>query len=141
MFSLQLENEGPSTCNALVMVLGQGKTNQYGKVEYGAVLRNKNVSCCAINALAMYFFYRWHISDEIFPDLLTKQTWYDIHTLKGKDRTKPIAYHTQADPLNKLKRETNCLAYHVRLYNLYMNTFILLSDKNILNILFKVYSV
>jgi hypothetical protein len=118
MFGLDLENEGPSPCTALVMVLSQCKTNQYGKVEYGACLRNKSVSCCAINALAMYFFHRWHISGESFPDISKKQLWYNIYTLKGKDRCKSINYHTQANPLKKLKIATECQTYHVRNYNI-----------------------
>ncbi len=113
MFSLVLDKEGPSQCMALVMMLNKGKTNKCGKIQYGAVLRNKDVTVCAINALAMYFFFRWHVSGENFPDMSSKQSWYDIYALKGKDRLIPLAYQTQADPIKRLKQATGCLSYHV----------------------------
>ncbi|ETO67568.1 hypothetical protein F444_15520 [Phytophthora nicotianae P1976] len=45
LHSIPLENEGYNPCRALVMVMvmGQGKTNQVGRVEVGACMRHKNL--------------------------------------------------------------------------------------------------
>jgi hypothetical protein len=50
----------------LVAVMDQGKTNQHGWLEYGAVLRHCDYRSCLIGTLAAYFFWRWHLSDEPF---------------------------------------------------------------------------
>ena len=41
MHSVQLENEGSTECFALVFVVRQGKTNQFGRNEVGAFIRSK----------------------------------------------------------------------------------------------------
>jgi hypothetical protein len=41
LHSNELENEGYTSCRALVMVMRQGKTNQVGRIEVGATMRNK----------------------------------------------------------------------------------------------------
>jgi hypothetical protein len=38
LFQLKLEREGPTDYNSLVVVMDQGKTNQYGRIEYGAAI-------------------------------------------------------------------------------------------------------
>ncbi|KAG2215396.1 hypothetical protein INT45_009470 [Circinella minor] len=40
---------------------------------------------------------KWHMENESFPEFTARQDWYDIHVLKGLDRTKPITYNTQRD--------------------------------------------
>ncbi|KAG2868925.1 hypothetical protein PC129_g99 [Phytophthora cactorum] len=37
--SLSLSKEGPQVCTPLVVIMRKGKTNQAGRVEYGAVMR------------------------------------------------------------------------------------------------------
>ena len=76
MFHIPLPNEGVSECRAVVLQMRSGKTNQFGKVEYGSFIRNKDVHGCPISALAMYFFYRWHCSGEAFPDTSSNDRWY-----------------------------------------------------------------
>lgn len=59
LFSMPLPNEGPNgTGWCLVTVMGQGKTNQHGRLEYGAALRHRDYRSCLIGALATYFFWR-----------------------------------------------------------------------------------
>ena len=83
LFSMPLPNEGPNgTGWCLVTVMGQGKTNQHGRLEYGAALRHRDYRSCLIGALATYFFWRWHCSGEPFPCLRTSQDWYNIKVLK-----------------------------------------------------------
>lgn len=75
MFSLEVENEGPTPCHALVIIMNKGKTNQHGKLEYGATMRNKDVRKCPIGALAIYLFSRFHLEGEDFPVFLTRRDW------------------------------------------------------------------
>jgi len=83
LFLMPLPKEGPrgdSWC--LVTVMDQGKTNQHGRLEYGAALRHRDYRSCVIGALAAYLFWRWHLSGEPFPCLRTSQDWYGIKLLK-----------------------------------------------------------
>jgi hypothetical protein len=83
LFSMPLPNEGPNgTGWCLVTVMGQGKTNQHGRLEYGAALRHRDHRSCLVGALATYLFWRWHCSGEPFPCFRTSQDWYDIKVLK-----------------------------------------------------------
>jgi hypothetical protein len=74
-FSLEVPDEGPTQCDVLVMIMNVGKTNQYGKLEYGAVMRNKDVRKCALGGLALYLFSRFHVEGEEFPVFLTRRHW------------------------------------------------------------------
>lgn len=82
-FLMPLPKEGPkgdSWC--CVAVMDQGKTNQHGRIEYGAALRHRDYRSCLIGALATYLFWRWHLSGEPFPCFRTSQDWYRIRILK-----------------------------------------------------------
>ncbi|POM81414.1 Hypothetical protein PHPALM_617, partial [Phytophthora palmivora] len=48
LFSVVLENEGFTESRALVMIMGQGKTNQYGRREFGLCIRHTNVEVYAV---------------------------------------------------------------------------------------------
>lgn len=61
------------------------------------LLRHRSAEICPLGAMAFYFFCRWHIENEPFPQFTERQDWYDIHVLKGLDRTRPITYNTQHD--------------------------------------------
>lgn len=81
MWAIDMNNEGPTPCTALVIVMRHGKTNQNNRVEYVAVMRNRvwklhtaymidnagmcvNIECmqdvatCSIGALGFYLFDR-----------------------------------------------------------------------------------
>ena len=62
-----------------------GKTNQHGRLEYGAALRHRDYRSCLVGALAVLFFWRWHCSGEPFPCFRTSQDWYNIKVLKRDD--------------------------------------------------------
>ncbi|ETP08742.1 hypothetical protein F441_15343 [Phytophthora nicotianae CJ01A1] len=103
LHSIPLENEGYNPCRALVMVMvmGQGKTNQVGRVEVGACMRHKNVRVCGHGMLAIYLFWRWHVDGEKFPDFTSSSCWYDLKLLKtGKDPTKPMSYKVHHDAIS-----------------------------------------
>lgn len=40
----------------VVLTMFQGKTNADGKMQYGVVVRNKNVEICPVGALSFYLF-------------------------------------------------------------------------------------
>ena len=64
-----LEDQGPSKCQVLSMVLGNGKTNQVNRKETVACARAKDAVVCAVGGLALYFFCRFQRDHEPFPDL------------------------------------------------------------------------
>ena len=83
LFLMPLPKEGTRGDGwCLVAVMDRGKTNQHGRLEYGAALRHRDHRSCLIGAIAAYFFWRWHLSGEPFPCFRTSQDWYNIKLLK-----------------------------------------------------------
>lgn len=97
LFTLDLEDEGYSECPALLLLMREGKTNHTNRSEYAATIRHKDVKLCAFGALAFYFFYRWHVNNEPFPDFQRNENWFDIKVLKSNKGsiTEEIDYKTQ----------------------------------------------
>lgn len=100
-FRLELPNEGQKSREfptyALVVVMNQGKTNQHGRMEYGAALRHRDVRCCLVSAMAFYFFWRWQVERaEPFPTFQRSEDWYDIKVLRrsAKEATKELSAQT-----------------------------------------------
>jgi hypothetical protein len=87
-FCLNLQNEGVQRAEAvyptkaLVILMRQGKTNQHGRMEYGAALRHRDPKACLIGALAFWFFWRWHCEGEPFPRFTQSDDWYDTKLLR-----------------------------------------------------------
>jgi hypothetical protein len=73
-----------------------GKTNQHGRIEYGAALRHRDYKSCLIGAIAVYFFWRWQHSGESFPSFRTSTDWYRIKVLKRDNEhlTDPLSIQT-----------------------------------------------
>jgi len=89
MHSLLMPQEGYTDCHALLLIMRKGKTNQFGRLEIGAALRNKNVFVCPFATLAMYLVWRFHLSG--VPNFANAEEWYPIKLLKtGKDRTQEM---------------------------------------------------
>ena len=85
-FRLELPNEGQKSTEAptyaLAVVMNHGKTNQHGRVEYGAALRHRDVCSCLVGSLACYFFWRWQVEGvEAFPAFKRSGDWYDTKVL------------------------------------------------------------
>jgi hypothetical protein len=105
LFSMPLPNEGPKGQGwCLVTVMDQGKTNQHGRLEYGAALRHRDHRSCLIGSLAVYFFWRWHRSGEAFPSFRQSQDWYNIKVLKRDNlhRTEALSDSTAASWTRRL---------------------------------------
>jgi hypothetical protein len=92
---LELENEGPTSCQAMILTLARSKTNQEGRNEIGVAIRHKDVFQCPVGALAFYLFFRFHLSAEPFPDFSSNRGWYDTRMLRGKCRDQPLTYDQQ----------------------------------------------
>jgi len=101
-FTIQLPNEGPTPCPAMVMIMDNGKTNQMGRLEYGAVMRHRNPLLCTMAQTAFYLFHRWNIAGEPLPCFRRRELWYELHLLKGEHASKKMAYDTQLDWINKM---------------------------------------
>ena len=98
---VRLEKEGFSECHALIMVMRQGKTNQFGRLEVGACLRHKDVDICPHGALALYLFWRWHVENEPFPSFRCSSEWYPVKLLKtGNDPTKEMSYQVHCNAIS-----------------------------------------
>ena len=90
-FCLECPNEGVQVHNnptyAFVVVMNQGKTNQNGRIEYGACLRHRDPYACLVGQLAFWLFFRWQVEREPFPDFSRPEKWYNIKVLRQqKDR-------------------------------------------------------
>jgi hypothetical protein len=94
LYLYEMEEEGPSECQAIVLNLFKGKTNQEGKTQIGAAIRHKDVRICPVGALAFYLFGRFHVSHEPFPNMASRQQWYNVCLFRGKG-TSPITYRQQ----------------------------------------------
>jgi hypothetical protein len=102
LFSVPLSYEGPTPCHAMIMIMDNGKTNQFNRLEYSAAVRHKNVLRCALSQTAFYLFWRWNCTGEEPPRFQQRQQWYDIFLLKGADRTKPLSYPVQLQWVNQI---------------------------------------
>lgn len=116
LFSMELNNEGPSKCVAALAIMDQGKMNQFGRIEYGGCIRHKDVILCPIGALALYLFWRFHVLCEPFPDLRKRSSWYDIQLIDGKIKDREISYSTQARGIKKALKACGVTSKKVR-YN------------------------
>lgn len=109
LFSLELRNEGPTICTALVMIMNNGKTNQQNRLEYGIVVRHKDVFFCVLSQLAFYFFFIWNIAGEPHPRFQHRQQWYDVKLFHGENskNTQGLSYATQLNWTHKIFDHAN----------------------------------
>ena len=98
--AIELPDEGMTECICALLAMSRGKMNKYGRMQYMGAVRNKDVDICPVGALALYFFYRWHISGEPFPTFRRRSDWYRVKVLVGSNREKPMAYPTQLECTN-----------------------------------------
>lgn len=61
---------------ALMMSMRQGKTNQFGKLEYCSMVRARDVHVCGIGGLAIHFFDKFQIRGESLPNVTDASDWY-----------------------------------------------------------------
>ena len=56
-----------------MLLVNHGKTNAYGKAEYGCAIRHRDVVTCPIGALAFYIVWMFHVEQEEFFDVRFSQ--------------------------------------------------------------------
>lgn len=91
----------------MVLIMDNGKTNQQGRLEYGAVMRHRNPLLCTMAHTAFYLFYRWNISGETPPCFRQRRLWYDLHLIKGENAAKKMSYDSQLDWIKRMFRGAN----------------------------------
>ena len=74
--TLFVEKEGPKGCTLLVLSLGQGKTNHFGKLDRTAIMRHRLPEMCAVGALGLYLFCRFHLRHEPFPSFARSEDFF-----------------------------------------------------------------
>lgn len=99
---VNVEGEGSQQCPAIILVMRQGKTNKFGRLEIGACLRNARVEICPFMMLGVYFFGRFHLECEPFPNFEHSMNWFDTHILKHKSDPKvEWTYHSHLQAIDK----------------------------------------
>ena len=63
------------------MVANVTQTNQEGKSQYGLAFRHKHVERCAVGALGLYLFVRYHVQNEPWPPFHDREQWYKTKLL------------------------------------------------------------
>lgn len=111
LFTIPLSNEGPTPCDALVLIMDNGKTNSVGRLEYAAATRHKDPLFCTLSHLAFYLFWRWDVMKQETPRFQQRQQWYDSHLLRGDSTTKEISYATQLDWTNNVFKAVGLSSY------------------------------
>lgn len=107
LFTLSLPNEGPTPCWPMIMIMNNGKTNQFGRLQYMGVMRHQDPLLCTMSQAAFYLFYRWQIVGESPPQFRSRPQWYNFHFFKGSDREKPISYEIQLKWANEVYEAIN----------------------------------
>ena len=113
LFSVPLQYQGPTSCNAMILIISNGKTNQAGRIEYGSVVRHKNVLFCTISQVAFYLFYRWNIHGDPLPRFQQRQQWYDMFLFKGRDPYHRLSYETHSQWTGKIYKSINLVSEHL----------------------------
>jgi hypothetical protein len=103
-------DEGPTEAYMCTLCCANGKTNKFGKKQYGGAIRNKCIYTCTQSALAQYFFWRWQQSTEAPPDLSSHSAYYNTKVLCGSNEQKPISFRQQYDDIRQIFQEevVNC---------------------------------
>ena len=99
------EGTGGQQCQCLVIGRQQGKTVQKGQIMYSGMYRQKNVSLCAVNSIALYTFARWDRSFEQAPDFNLRQSWYNTKLFVGRDAQLEAEATTQNSWISKIFEE------------------------------------
>ncbi|KAG2193589.1 hypothetical protein INT47_007392 [Mucor saturninus] len=79
---IHLQNEGPTICPALIMVMHNGKTNKHGKTVLSGCIRNKIVELCPIMMCSSYMFQRFHNEGEPLLTFTSSGEWFGVKVLK-----------------------------------------------------------
>eukprot|EP00474_Spongospora_subterranea_P007594 CRZ08052.1 hypothetical protein [Spongospora subterranea] len=92
--------EGVSGAHLLRTVWRRSKKNQFGKVQQNALMRHSSVSLCPFGSLSLYFFFRFQVRGDPWPDLSEASRWYNLFVLpNGIHSDKPMTYTKQYEAI------------------------------------------
>ena len=101
LLTLHLEGEGSTPCNLMVLTLGQGKTNRFGKYDRTAIMRHREPNLCSQGALALYFVALWEVLEEDFPSFHRSSDFFQIKMIRpmsqGRRRLQPQESAAESD--------------------------------------------
>ncbi|KAF9342730.1 hypothetical protein BGX26_006974, partial [Mortierella sp. AD094] len=81
-------NGGGQFTLGIVLLMLQGEPNKSSRMNYGVVVRNKDVQICPVGALAFYLYDLWEHSERPnFKD----QSWTSYHLIPGNDPKKELS--------------------------------------------------
>ena len=106
-------DEGPTPSFMSTLCCMNGKTNKYGKRQYGGVIRNASIHKCTQSAMAQYFFWRWQQSGEASPDLSKPALYYNTKVLVGSGAVKELSFRQQYDDVRAVFEEFGINNYFV----------------------------
>ncbi|KAI3630051.1 hypothetical protein MIR68_011486 [Amoeboaphelidium protococcarum] len=89
---------------ALSLLISNGKTNYVNRQEYAQMTRASNVNICPVSSLAVYLFYRFNVSQCLFPDLSIPEEWFQ-HKLFPSSFRQPdseLSYNAHRDTMKKV---------------------------------------
>jgi hypothetical protein len=98
--TVTLPSEGVTPADVLICFSNNGKTNQFGKLEFFVCLHAKNVVTCPVSAVAFFLFFRYHVDNEPFPDFSQPENWYDFKLFDTSSPLKGVAYTMHNDFLS-----------------------------------------
>jgi hypothetical protein len=97
-----------------VILSEQGKTNAEGRIDQTGVLRHRDPSLCAVGAIALHLFSRFHLAKESRPNFEPRfgsdvvgsggfeahrpeghRDWYALVLWSGNDSRKPMSYESK----------------------------------------------
>ncbi|TMC16492.1 MAG: hypothetical protein E6J34_19965 [Chloroflexi bacterium] len=100
----------PPLCPCCLFGANLVQTNQEGKSQYGLAFRHKDVERCAVGALALYLFIRFHIQNEPWPPFHDREQWYKTKLLaKERSPYESLTYQAHNSVLNTAFTAAKCL--------------------------------
>jgi len=76
LICMELADEGPQKCMAMILIMNTGKLNQVGRTEYAGMMRNREVEICPQGAMFLFLLKRFDLDREPFPDFTRRENWY-----------------------------------------------------------------
>jgi hypothetical protein len=89
----------------LVWIIDKTKVNRSANLEVAAVMCHADFRRCPISSLAEYFFYRFHVNNEPFPDFNDPADWFKRKVFRHRDDPNAgISYSSQSAAYKTLKK-------------------------------------
>jgi hypothetical protein len=101
LFAVPLDDV-PQQHECVMLLMERSKTNQEGELEYAGMLRHKDAEKCPVQAIAFYFFYRFHMSGESFPDMSQRKNWFHTPVFLDEKTGKAMGYSKHYNQIQRV---------------------------------------